>query len=471
MRRVLFLVPLLVAAMGGTAAAEPSRQQQEAAAQAVASHLTVANSGYWFDASLGRLVVAVTSQAAADQVRGVGAEPKTVARTQADLDRLKVAVDRMGRHPGVVGWGIDPRTNGLVLWTSTPYPTDFVDRVRALDPHVRVESGPAPMQQSGTVRPGSPWWPGGESDCSVGFPATDSGGGKHFVTAGHCTNDADQPAYGQSVQQNRLGTSNVGGTHSVNAREGDMGVVDVTEPNWNLSATVNTWGQPAVVVAGSTEPIVGMSVCHSGNTSHWQCGTVTAVNQTIDYGSVVIEGLATTNACSLGGDSGGAWLAGTNAVGLHSGGQSSCTPGGADDQSIFQPVNEALGRWGLTLVTGDQQPPPARVFGNTTDYPIRDFQVAVSPAKATADGRATSPVTVTVTATHTCYEDLNINLVGPSGRYYTLARYGGASCTPFGGTRTYQVAVNENATGTWTLRIGDNGPGDTGVLDAWTVSL
>jgi streptogrisin C len=313
-------------------------------------------------------------------------------------------------------------------------------------------------------------------------------------------------------------------------------------------------------VAGSAEPIVGMSVCHSGNTSYWQCGIVTAVNQTIDYGSVVIEGLATTNACSLGGDSGSAWLAGTKAVGSHSGGQSSCTPGGADDQSIFQPVNEALTKWGLNLVTdsGDTQPPTApgtpkatatqdsvtltwdpatdnvrvsgydvdngdalattvtattatvgrltpdtsytftvkardaagnsspasapvtvrtqpgsggRVFGSTTDYPIRDFQVAVSPARATADGRATSPVTVAVTATHTCYEDLNVNLVGPSGRYYALARYGGVSCTPFGGALTYQVAVNENATGTWTLRIGDNGPGDTGVLDAWSVSL
>ena len=78
---------------------------------------------------------------------------------------------------------------------------------------------------------------------------------------------------------------------------------------------------------------------------------------------------------------------------------------------------------------------------------------------------------MTVTATHTCYEDLNVNLVGPSGRYYALARYGGVSCTPFGGARTYQVAVNENATGTWTLRVGDNGPGDTGVLDAWSVSL
>jgi streptogrisin C len=78
---------------------------------------------------------------------------------------------------------------------------------------------------------------------------------------------------------------------------------------------------------------------------------------------------------------------------------------------------------------------------------------------------------VKVTAAHTCYEDLNINLVSPSGLWYPLARYGGSKCTPFGGSRTYQVPLNDNASGAWTLRIGDNGPGDSGVLDSWSITL
>ncbi|MBP2475932.1 streptogrisin C [Crossiella equi] len=438
--------------------------------------------------------------------------------------------------------------------------------IEAIGEAVRVvEDSRAPVQQAGQVRTGSPWWPGGESNCSVGFPATDANGGKHFVTAGHCTNDVSQPAYGQSGQQNRIGTSNLGGGRSVNAREGDMGVVAVAEAGWELSASVNTWGSAAVTVAGVVEPIVGQDVCHSGNTSKWQCGKITAVNQTINYGNVVVEGLTTTTACSLGGDSGGGWLVGDKAVGLHSGGQSSCEPGGADNQSIFQPVGEALRKWGLTLVTGGstgdtevpstpgtpratgstgdsislawnvstdnvgvtgyeveregtvvassasasatvsglsadteytftvrardaagnrsaasaavtartaKDPGGARTFSNGTAFPIRDFAVAASPVRSTATGAAGNPVTVVVNASHTCQQDLNVTLVGPSGRSYPLQRAGGYPCTAFPEGRTYSVRpVDEQAAGSWVLRIGDNGPGDSGTLTGWSVTV
>ncbi|ONI81039.1 hypothetical protein ALI144C_20995 [Actinosynnema sp. ALI-1.44] len=544
----------------------PSPGQQEAAARDAAASLTVSNAGYWFDSGRGKLVVAVVDQASAARVRAGGAEAVVVARSQAQLDRL--LADFEGLRPreasGVYGWGIDPQVNGLVIRMSHAN-DEFVARARRVDPNLRiVTAATAPRQQAGDVRPGSPWWPGGESNCSIGFPATDSTGGKHFVTAGHCTNDVSQPAYGESGQRNRIGTSNSGGGRSVNAREGDMGVVAVSASGWNLSAAVNTWGKPPVTVTGSTEPVQGMSVCHSGNTSKWQCGRVTAINQTINYGSVVVEGLTTTTACSLGGDSGGAWLAGDKAVGLHSGGQSSCSPGGADDQSIFQPVNEALRKWGLTLFVGggggDTQAPTVpgnprltgatsdsvslawdastdnvgiagydvyngselavssaslsatvsgltadtsyaftvrardaagnqsaasasvtvrtqpgggggRTFSNGTDYQIRDFTVASSRLTSNATGAAASPATVKVTAVHTCYQDLAITLVAPSGRGYTLMRSGGLQCTPFGGERTYQVPVNEKAAGTWTLRVADNGPRDEGVLDSWSIAL
>jgi streptogrisin C len=473
---LLFAAAVAAAVLAPGASAQPaeSRLNQEQVAQHIAATLHVPNAGYWFDARLGKLVVAVTDQEAAGRVRAAGAEPRQVARGQAELDRLMAALENLGvrAEPGVFSWGIDPEVNGVVLRVSHGADLRFLAKVRDLDPHARVvRQAAGPSQQAGDARPGSPWWPGGESNCSIGFGATDSAGGKHFVTAGHCTNDADQPAYDQSGQQNRIGTSNVGGSRSVNAREGDMGVVSVDQSGWNLSAAVNTWDKPPVTVTGTAEPVKGMSVCHSGNTSKWQCGTVTAVNQTIDYGNVVIEGLTTTTACSLGGDSGGAWLAADKAVGLHSGGHSSCSPGGAEDQSIFQPVGEALGKWGLTLFTGDGTPSPGRTFTNDTDYPIRDFTVAVSKLQPTATGKAATPATVKITATHTCYEDLNITLVSPSGRWHTLARPGGFQCTPFGGERTYQAPVNDNASGTWTLRVGDNGPRDEGTLDSWSLTI
>ncbi|WP_328996620.1 proprotein convertase P-domain-containing protein [Kribbella sp. NBC_01245] len=513
----------------------------------------------------GRLVVAVTSARAAARVRAAGAVPQQVARSQADLDLLRAKVDRAARADTgnhLQSWGIDPVTNSVVVKTRDPKAFKFSA------PGVRVvKVSTSFKQQAGDVNPGDPWWPGSESNCSVGFGATDAQGNKHFLTAGHCTNDVNQAAYGESGQRNKIGTSNVGGSRSINAREGDMGVVAVTETGWNLSASVNTWGQPAVTVTGAAEAIVGDSVCHSGNTApNFECGKVRSVNQSIDYGNVVIDGLTTTDACSQGGDSGGAWLRGSEAVGLHSGGENSCTAN--QDNSIFQPVKEALTKWGLTLYTGtpdpgDDEAPTTpgnprstgttadsvslawdasvdnigvtgyevyngstlattvagttatvsgltadtaysftiqakdaagnkskptvaesartqpgdtgggRTFVNGSDYPIRDYQVTISKISSTATGKPASPFKVTVEGNHTCLEDLNISVVSPSGRWYYLQRYGGTTCHPLPASKTYSVtpATTEAAAGTWTLRIGDNGPGDTGTLTGWSLTL
>jgi streptogrisin C len=543
--------------LGISADAAATRLRQQTEAHRLAGAVTVPNAGMWFD---GGLTVAVTTDAAATAVRSVGAQPKLVTRSQSDLAAILAKVTA---RPGITGYGVDVRHNDVVV---RALPGADVGALSTMD-GVRIERvASAPVQQAGDVRPGSPWWPGGESNCSIGFAATDASGGKHFVTAGHCTNDANQAAYGESGQRNRIGTSNAGGGRSVNAREGDMGVVAVTEPGWNLSASVNTWGGAPLTVTGVADALVGEAVCHSGNTApNFQCGTVSAVNQTINYGSVVVEGLTTTTACSEGGDSGGAWLAGDRATGLHSGGQSSCSSPPSADQSIFQPVREALTRWNLTLFTGagggDNQAPTApaglrstgttadsvslawsaatddvgvsaydvyvggtrtttvtgtsatvtglaantdytftvrardaagntsapsasvtartgagsgtRTFTNGADFPLRDFQVTSSPVTSTATGQA-APARVAVTAAHTCLADLNITVVSPSGRSYLLYRYGqnGWRCEPFGGTRTFAFTPTaEAASGTWTLRIGDNGPGDTGTVDTWSITL
>ncbi|MET9632883.1 fibronectin type III domain-containing protein, partial [Lentzea sp. NPDC006480] len=340
--------------LGISASAARARLVQQDRAHDVSAGLSVADAGRWFDADSGRLTVAVTRPEDAAAVRAAGASAVLVSRSAAELSALVSRVKALGHAFRSVG--VDVRRNDVVVSAVGSFPAlDGVRVVRVAQPFV---------QQSGEVNPGDPWWPGSESNCSVGFPATDSSGGKHFVTAGHCTNDASQAAYGESGQRNRLGTSNVGGSRSVNAREGDMGVVAVTEPGWTVSPVVNTWGSPAVTVTGSKDALVGEAVCHSGNTApQFECGVVNSVNQTVDYGSVVVEGLTLTTACSEGGDSGGAWLAGSSAVGLHSGGQSSCSPGSTEDNSIFQPVNEALAKWNLTLVTGsgsgDTEPPSA----------------------------------------------------------------------------------------------------------------
>ncbi|GAA2827913.1 proprotein convertase P-domain-containing protein [Crossiella cryophila] len=456
-----------------------TRLTQQAEAQRIAERLPAEvrqhSAGHWFDEHTGGLTVAVTEERTAALVRAAGARPSTVRRSSAELHRLNEEVRRLAEPgiAGLTGWGVDPVANTVLVRLDATRRTaatqPFLDRVTGLGARIS-ETAASPVPQQGQLRPGDPWFPGFEGNCSVGFAATDGKGGKHFLTAGHCTNDHDQPAYAGSGGQSRFGTANPGGRHSVFGREGDMGVVAVTEPGWTVSGTVNTWGAAPVTVSGSAEALLNQAVCHSGVASKWQCGKVTATGQTVVYPTVTIEGLSHTTACSIAGDSGGAWLAGDKAIGLHSGGLASCNPGGAPNQSSFQPVDEALRRWGLTLGGGSGG--GGRVFHNDKDFAILDHQQVSSPIAVPATGAAASPVRVEVTARHTCAEDLDIDLVAPSGRSHRLHSYGGWTCHPFGGARSFTVHTGaEQAAGSWTLRIRDGGSGDTGVLDRWSITL
>lgn len=416
----------------------------------------LAEAGYWFDPATGTLAVAVTDQADADRVRALGATPRLVSHSGAELATATSAITELAARsdvPGLATWGVDPQANRVIINVDSTRRTaatrQFLASAQKLGDVVEVRyQDSSPRQQGGTVNPGDPWWPGSESNCSVGFPTTDAVGGKHFLTAGHCTNDRDQPAYGASGSQDRLGTSNVGGARTVNAPEGDFGVVAVNQTGWDMSAAVNTWGSPAVTVTGSVEPVVGQSVCHSGNTSKWQCGTVTAINQTVDYGSVTVAGLATTTACSMGGDSGGAWLAGTKAVGLHSGGASSCSPGGANDQSIFQPVNEVLTKYNLTLLTGSDQPGAVTVTnpGNQSSL----VNQPVSLANRATGG--TAPYAWSVTGL-----PAGLSIDRASGTISGTPTTAGTSSVTLTVTDASTPAKSASASLTWTVNPADTG--------------
>ncbi|MFE0106089.1 putative Ig domain-containing protein [Streptomyces sp. NPDC059009] len=388
---------------GLTAAQARTRLAQEAAAgnaaAALRTRLGERVTGLWFDAAQGRLNASVTTAADARQVRAAGAVAHLVPYGKSQLTDVERVVRRQADGvPGVAGWGVDERTGRVevrVLRTEHRAATEtFRSRMRQLGRAVRlVEVTDAPVRQQGDVVGGDKWTPGSESGCSIGFSVTAGGGAKGFLTAGHCTNDADQPAYGKD--SSRLGTSNAGGTHSVNAREGDFGLVDVDQPGWNLAPRVDGYGNGDVTVTGSAEGVVGQSVCRSGQTSGWRCGEITKVDQSVDYGNVVIDGLSYTDACSAGGDSGGSYVtaSGGKAVGLHSGGGSNTCGSSGETFTIFQPVGEALQKWQLALATEGAQP------GGVAVAAVADQQSAVGQSvevKNSARG-GTAPYTWSAT--------------------------------------------------------------------------
>jgi streptogrisin B len=98
---------------------------------------------------------------------------------------------------------------------------------------------------------------------------------------------------------------------------------------------------------GVGNAFVGESVCVKTRTTGTHCGTVTALNQTVNYGQDgIVTGLIRTNVCSEPGDDGAVLYSGTIAIGLLSGGSGNCTSGGT---TFFQPLAEVLAAYGLTV--------------------------------------------------------------------------------------------------------------------------
>ena len=95
-------------------------------------------------------------------------------------------------------------------------------------------------------------------------------------------------------------------------------------------------------------PYIGQAVCRSGSTTGVRCGTVTALNATVNYAEGSVSGLIRTNICAEPGDSGGPlYAAGTGTIlGILSGGSGNCTSGGT---TYYQPIAEVLAAYGVTI--------------------------------------------------------------------------------------------------------------------------
>ncbi|MGC5022049.1 S1 family peptidase [Micromonospora sp. DT47] len=316
-----------------------------------------AYAGGWLTADTGALVVAVTREAAAARVRAAGAQAKVVGRSAAELDRIKSTLDRhAAKAPAasVPGWYVDVRTNSLVVLSrgDASVAAAFIRASRVDAAAVRVVATTEAPRTFYDVRGGDAFYMGG-GRCSVGFSVT---GG--FVTAGHCgTTGTATQGYNQVSQGTFQGSSFPGNDYAWVA----------TNSNWTPQPWVNNYSGGNVTVAGSAEAAVGAAICRSGSTTGWHCGSVQAKNQTVNYAQGTVTGLTRTNVCAEPGDSGGSWLSGQQAQGVTSGGSGNCTSGGT---TYFQPVNEILSAYGLTLRTGSGggNPPPTGCTGYEATY-------------------------------------------------------------------------------------------------------
>ncbi|MEV2262813.1 S1 family peptidase [Streptomyces anulatus] len=295
--------------------------------------------GSWFDAKTGKLVVAVTKAGKAEAVRAAGADTRLVEHSAKQLDAAKARIDALPAPSGVSSWHVDPATSSVVVNVVASEQRDndvrsFVAKAREAGPVTVETTAEAPQTFAAGTVGGDPYYTGNVR-CSIGFSV--HGG---FVTAGHCG------GAGQSVRG--WDGSAIGNFQGSSFPGDDYAWVNVANGWWTVPVVIG-WGTVSdQLVRGSNEAPIGASICRSGSTTHWRCGNVLAKNETVNYSQGAVHQMTKTSVCAEGGDSGGSFISGDQAQGVTSGGWGNCSGGG---ETWYQPVNEILNRYGLTLHT------------------------------------------------------------------------------------------------------------------------
>ncbi|MBM0232554.1 trypsin-like serine protease [Micromonospora sp. STR1_7] len=236
-------------------------------------------------------------------------------------------------------WGLDPTIGRMTLTVDDTVAPAELTALRA----VADRAGALLRREPGTLRTliaGGEGIYGGGGRCSLGANVR-SGSTYYVITAGHCT-AAASTWYADSAQTTVLGTRT-----ATSFPSNDYGLIRHTGRIAHPSAVYTYPGLLPIYGAGNA--YVGQAVCRSGATTGVRCGTVTALNQTVNFaGGNVVSGLIRTNICAEPGDSGGPlYVPSTGTIiGILSGGSGNCTSGGT---SYYQPIGEVLAAYGLTL--------------------------------------------------------------------------------------------------------------------------
>ncbi|KAI1359275.1 peptidase alpha-lytic pro domain protein [Xylaria arbuscula] len=304
--------------------------------------------GAWMSEDGTTLNIGVTDEALAAEVTAAGATPVTVANSISKLEEAKQALDKQdisqaktlatgSAETGIAAYYVDVVANKLVfeaLADSTAHAEALAAQVGLSASEFEVKTVESMPTTFATIHGGDAYYINLAARCSVGFSVTTG-----FVSAGHCgtAGSAAETTTGAS-----LGTF----SGSVFPGSADMSYIR-TVSGTTLTGQINGYGSANLPVSGSTAAAVGASICRSGSTSGVHCGTVRALGATVTYAEGRVTGLTQTNVCAEPGDSGGPYYSGAQAQGVTSGGSGDCTSGGI---TYFQPVNEILSTYGLTLV-------------------------------------------------------------------------------------------------------------------------
>ncbi|GEC08565.1 serine protease [Streptomyces spinoverrucosus] len=354
------MISALATSLGVSEQAAVERLDRETTQRNTLSSLErkgVATDGSFFDAD-GDLVVNADGRQATRELEHAGLRARTVRHGEDELNKVKAELDAaaLDRAPvGVSSWEVDLATDTVTVKAHDDGSARaFLRKAGVRGDAVRVVADQQDLVPQATIQPGAEMTFNGFR-CSVGFGARDSAGRQYLVTAGHCIEGLPVLSY--------QGTRFAQGTNTrfaMGSRSVDMGIARLDAGN-TISTVVGTYGRAAEpTVLGSQRAVSGATLCKSGRTTFWTCGRVNSYNVTVTYSdpnggpNTVVTGLASSSVCTQGGDSGGAYISGNQAQGMTSGGPANQRCNGsvnAPGSSYFQPLDDALRHYGLTLNT------------------------------------------------------------------------------------------------------------------------
>lgn len=215
------------------------------------------------------------------------------------------------------------------------------------------------LMPAADLRGGTPYsYNGGINSCSIGFVGLDvTTMQTQVLSAGHCEGDGGL-RYAQTIDRPLIsGGATVGAEQLIGdaalhvtdeypnpgfpdeSTSYDYGLTPVTGAGWTPKPEVVTWGGASsgaplasapLVIRDAGPALAGATLCKSGSTTGWTCGGITDADQLLFVGGTAPSCPATSpnycvgsivaNVCVRPGDSGGAAVVGTRAVGITSAG-------------------------------------------------------------------------------------------------------------------------------------------------------
>ena len=319
--------------------------EAEAGTRAGRLHNTLGGhfAGAWVSgATSAELTVATTHAADVPAIRAQGAEAAVVKTPLSALKAVKEKLDAAAarvRTRDTPVWYVDVPMNRVVVQATRESAAGAFIRtagVKGRGVAVRVSAN-RPRLLADIVG-GDAYYINGTARCSVGFSVT-KGQQQGFASAGHCGKAGARTTGFDMADQGTFQASTFPGK--------DMAWVGVNS-GWTATSDVKGEGGRRTQIAGSAQALVGASVCRSGSTTGWRCGTIEQHDTSVSYSQGTVDGLTRTTVCAERGDSGGPHIAGAQAQGVTSGGSGDCSSGGT---TFYQPVNPILSDFGLILKT------------------------------------------------------------------------------------------------------------------------